>query len=90
MEKNAILIENITGENLREIIREEIKNLEPKKEDAFLTRKELCNKLRVTQPTIDKQVKLGNIVAHRIGTRVVFRESEINLPTIPIRKLHKR
>lgn len=86
---NQILIENITIEDfkisLREIVKEELINHIPK-EIKYLTRKEMALKLRVSLPTIDKMIGKGKLKAYRVCGRILFKESEIILSEIVIRK----
>lgn len=58
------------------------KSLETRKEkkppkDKFITRKEAAKKLRVSLPTLGGHVKKGLIQAHKFGSRVLFKESDI-------------
>lgn len=45
--------------------------------EKLLTRKETAMKLSVTLPTLNKYVKQGKIKCHRIGRRVLFKETDI-------------
>jgi hypothetical protein len=87
---NAILLENLTPDNLKEIIkvavREELAAIPQKKEDKFLTRGEVRKIYHISLPTIDKRIRDGSLKGYRIGDRVLMKESEINLPEIPVRK----
>ncbi|MFA5300196.1 MAG: hypothetical protein WC389_18570 [Lutibacter sp.] len=88
--ENSILIEGITAGSLREIVKaavvEGITAMQPKKEDNFLTRMELAKKLHISTVTLDKASRNGKLKGYRINGRVLFKESEINLSEIPIRK----
>lgn len=87
---NGIILENINREGLQEIIqgavRIELSSLQPKKEDQFKTRKEMAEKLRISLVTLDKAVRDGKLKAFRLNGRILFRDSELNLSEIPIRK----
>jgi excisionase family DNA binding protein len=87
---NSIILENVTSDNLKEIIkgavREELAAIQPKKEDTFLTRAELAKRLHITLVTLDRAARNGKLKGYRINGRVLFKESEINLDAIPFRK----
>ena len=89
---NSVILENITGNDLKELIkgavREELAAIQPSKNDSYLTRQELSEKLRISLVSLDKAVRNGKLKAYRINGRVLFKESEINLSEIPVRK-HK-
>lgn len=82
MEK-SIIIENIGGREelkaaLAEVITEHFGNAKPK-EDKFLSRKEVKEKLGVCYPTVDAALKNGDLKGYRIGGRILLKESELNL-----------
>lgn len=88
--KNGIILENITPESLKsliqEVIRIELATLPAKKETTFLTRAEVVKLLHISLPTIDKAIKTGKLKAYRINGRILFKESEIDLTAIPVRR----
>lgn len=45
--------------------------------EKLLTRKQTSHRLSVTLPTLNKYVKQGKIKCHRIGRRVLFKETDI-------------
>ena len=47
------------------------------KEDHFITRQEAAALLKISLPTLNKRTKDGNLVAYRIGTRVLYKRTEI-------------
>lgn len=47
------------------------------KEDHFITRKEAADLLKISLPTLNKRTKDGNLSAYRIGSRVLYKRSEI-------------
>ena len=75
------------SEHLRPIIKAEVNNaleaynsqLESKPKDENLyTRKETAKKLNVSLVTLTKHVYQGKIIAHRVGSRVLFKAEDIN------------
>jgi len=80
---NSIIIKNIGGRKelksvLAEVIKEHFGTAKPK-EDKFLSRKEVRERLGVCYPTVDKGLKTGELIGYRIGGRILMKESEINL-----------
>jgi len=49
----------------------------PKSETKYLTRKETARRLKVSLVTLTDWVNRGRIVAHKIGGRVLFLESDV-------------
>jgi excisionase family DNA binding protein len=43
----------------------------------LLTRKQVCQILNITAPTLHEWVKNGTVTAYKVGTRVRFKESEV-------------
>jgi excisionase family DNA binding protein len=88
--ENSIILQNIDGDGLKAIIkgavREELAAIQPKKDEVFLTRAELAKKLHISLVTLDKAARDGKIKGYRINGRVLFKDSEISLDAIPIRK----
>ena len=61
-----------------EIFSEQEKERDKKFQDEkMLTRKELANFLHVSLPTLHKYQKEGRLKYYRIGSRVLFKKSEI-------------
>jgi excisionase family DNA binding protein len=46
-------------------------------EQTKLTRKEACDKLKISLPTLSNHIHSGKIKAQRIGRRILIPESEI-------------
>lgn len=79
-----ILIENVTLEELQEIISTTVENvfksLKPakaSKDVKMLTRKETADVLRISLPTLADWTRQGIINAKRLGGRVLYSESDI-------------
>ena len=43
----------------------------------LLTRKQVCDLLSITQPTLWEWTRNGTICAYKVGTRVRYKESEV-------------
>ena len=91
--ENSTILHSISPETLQAMIREtfrtEFQTLATKKEETtYLTRLEVCDRLRISLPTLGEYVKHGAIIGHKIGRRVLFEEAEIRkaLQEIPNRK----
>ena len=80
--ENAILIKNISEDELRQIIRQELVNVKLKPDENFKTRAEIAKKLRVSVVSLDKAVRDGRIKAVRLNGRILFRESDIKLEEV--------
>ncbi len=87
---NSIILENINSDGLKTLIQEAVRSelaiMPAKKENHFLTRADMAEKLRVSLPTIDKMIGAGKLKAYRIGGRILFKEDELVLSEIPTRK----
>ena len=85
MIQKTIQIQEITVEELAEKVSDKlvVKNekylneLNAKKEDTLLTRKETALYLRVSFPTIDNWTKKGILRAYYMGNRVYYKKEEI-------------
>ena len=80
----GIYLNGLTADQLSEMIREslcdELQQLRPlrQKLDAkYLTRQETARRLRISLVTLSDWVNRGKICAHKIGGRVLFRESVV-------------
>lgn len=96
METSTIL-HNVTPETLQELIRitirEEIENINPPKDELkYLTRREVCDLLKISLPTLHNYVHDGKLKGHRIGRRVLFSEQDIKdaVKEIPNLKYSRR
>jgi excisionase family DNA binding protein len=54
-------------------------NMEPPKKEElkYLSREEVCTILKITLPTLNTYTKKGIIKGSRIGTRVLYRNEDI-------------
>ena len=50
---------------------------ENKQQSGYLSRKEAAKLLKITLPTLHDWTKLGYLKAYKMGTRVLYKESEI-------------
>ncbi len=82
--QNSILLENISRDELKEIMRavivEERASAQPKpqQKDGYITRHETGAKCHLCVQSVDKLAKEGILVKYRIGGRVLFLESEVD------------
>jgi len=75
---DSILIQNLTPEELREIIREELLVLQPKETiPKYLSREEVCSLLRISLPTLNTYTRKGILKGSKIGTRVLYLASDV-------------
>jgi len=58
-------------------IEKSIKDLKPKPEAEFLSRKEVCEKLKITEPTLWRLQKSGKIPFVKIGRRILFEKQAV-------------
>lgn len=66
---------------IREVLQSELASLKPVQESTsikFFTRKEVAKILDVSLPTLNEWTKDGIIKAHRIGSRVRYKEEDVN------------
>jgi excisionase family DNA binding protein len=83
----TINIVQMSSESLVEIIRTELKSQfndfigksvkEEKTENDYLTKKQACKLLNISETTIWRWVKDGKIIAHGIGSKRYFKRSEL-------------
>jgi len=81
--QNAVLLENITREELindiRALVSEIIdQKLQPEPQKDLLTKKETAAMLRISLPTLQRMTQSGSIKGLRIGRRVLYRADEID------------
>ena len=72
----------LLAQSFREIVREEVTKAiddarKQEKPERMYTRREVCQLLHITMPTLWRRVKEGKIIAAKNGRRVLFSESEI-------------
>lgn len=68
---------------LRGIVSNEVSKVlqqkeQEKKPEKTYSRDEVCERLKISKPTLWKKTKKGEIKATKIGRRVVYSESEVN------------
>ena len=81
---NEIFLNGITSDLLtkmfREYLRDELQQFRPahpKTDTKYLTRRETAHRLRISLVTLTDWVNPGKIRAHKIGGRVLFRDSDV-------------
>lgn len=79
-----IYLSGLTADQLSEMIRESLHDelqqfrpARPKSETKYLTRQETARRLRISLVTLTDWVNRGKICAHKIGGRVLFRDSDV-------------
>ena len=80
-------MKDIIKECISEIIEEKLLKKEPP--DELLSRKEVAKLLMISLPTLNKKQKLGKIPYYRMGTRVLFKKSEV-MKSLDAVKKYKR
>ncbi|MGF7233310.1 hypothetical protein [Arachidicoccus sp.] len=91
------LLTNFSSDELRKIFREEIeialKTQNEKRRESipngFLTRKTVASLFSISLNTLDKYCGLGYLQAYEIGSRILFKESEIENSLIPIKNFDR-
>ena len=94
----SILLQNITPEDLKQIISEVIEEkltmFQPQanKTQKYLTRAEVKDLLKISLPTLNDYTKTGRIKGYRIGGRVLYCADEIknSLTEIETMKYRRR
>lgn len=80
------------SETLRQVVREELLAMQPKQPSAnYLTRAEVSKLLKISFPTLNEYTRKGIIKGSRIGSRVLYLESDIasavtSIPAIKYRR----
>lgn len=86
METNAILLQNLTVEQLQQIIGTSVRNgiLELQKElqtkdnsEELMTREETCQFLKIDSSTLWAWTNNGKVKAYGIGARRYYKKSEL-------------
>ena len=79
-----IYLSGLTADQLSEMIRESLRDelqqfrpARPKSEIKYLTRQDTARRLRISLVTLTDWVNRGKICAHKIGGRVLFRDSDV-------------
>lgn len=96
MTTNSTLIQNVTAEEfsetLRQVVREELSAMQPKPPTSnYLTRIEVSKLLKISLPTLNEYTRKGIIRGSRIGSRILYLESDIassvtDIPAIKYRR----
>ncbi len=86
MQNNAILLKELSVEQLQQLIGTSVKNgiLELQKElqtkddnEELLTREETCNFLKIDSSTLWAWTNKGKVIAYGIGARRYYKRSEL-------------
>jgi len=78
---NGITLDDFLG-RVRQTVSETIKSEKsegfPKQiKPSYLTRSEVAGRLNISLPTLNEYTKKGFIPAYRLGSRVLYKESEV-------------
>ena len=78
-----VILTPLTIEQLQSFINDAVKTgieqTQPTQTDQprLLTRKQVCDLLSITPPTLHEWTRNGTICAYKVGTRVRYKESEV-------------
>lgn len=79
-----IYLNGMTADQLSDMIRESLRDelqqlrpVQPKTDTKYLTWHETARHLRISLVTLTDWVNRGKICAHKIGGRVLFRDSDV-------------
>lgn len=95
---NGIILSGLTLNDLLEKIGEVVENRlgksVPQKQEIqsdYLSRKEVSKLLKITLPTLHDWTKQGILKSYKIGTRVLYKETEVKqtLERVPLFKNRK-
>ncbi len=64
-------------ELMREVVRDEISNLNHTEAEDLIKAKEACDYLMISKVTLYKWLKQGKIIGYYLGTRLFFKKSEL-------------
>jgi hypothetical protein len=92
--KNSILLQNVSPEDLTQLIKEGVKSqLDDFKEtlnthnpDELLTRTETCKFLQIDSSTLWSWTNKGKVIAYGIGNRRYYKKVELLQCLIPLKK----
>jgi excisionase family DNA binding protein len=82
---NSLILENVSKSELKDLISRAVaeelsksrRETLPAKEFAILTRRQTCEMLGITLSTLHEWTKSGVIQGTRIGTRVRYRQADV-------------
>jgi excisionase family DNA binding protein len=78
MDNNLIVITRSELKSLlKEVVSEALANQEPPKK-RYYTRKEVCDILHITLPTLWNMVKSGKLAQKKVGTRCLYDADSID------------
>ena len=91
---NSILLQNVSPEELTELIKEGVKsqledfktNLNTHNPDELLTREQTCKMLQIDSSTLWHWTNKGKVSAFGIGNRRYYKKAEILESLIPLKK----
>jgi predicted DNA-binding transcriptional regulator AlpA len=78
-------LKDLFGDVLKSEIRTFKKQMEPKQENHYLTRKEVSQMLKIDLSSVHNWSKKGILKPHQIGSRVYYKLSEIENSIIQLK-----
>ena len=92
MQRNSVLVENLTVEQLQQLIGTSLKNeiqqlqkdLQPKQPNEYLTRSEVAKMFSIDISSVNNWSKNGKLKPLGMGGRVYFLRSEIEASLKPL------
>lgn len=74
-------------EEIKALVAEINKQLNPPKVDKYLTREEVASLLKISLPTLHDWTKKGFLQSYRIGNALRYKEEEVLSSPIAIKKI---
>ena len=92
---NSIILQGISTDDLKKILREVLEEnikKEPKSQQSlktlpYLDRFEVAEKLKISLPTLNNWSKAGILQSYRIGSRVLYKQDEIEQAVHAVKNL---
>lgn len=91
---NSILLQNLSSETLKELIKEGVKSqledfkkdLQTHNPDELLTREQTCEFLQINSSTLWHWTNKGKVTAYGIGNRRYYKRAELLESIKPVKK----
>jgi len=79
------LIEKAVEEKVSDLLSSLISSNIKKQQAGYITRSEVCSLLRITLTTLHQWTKDGRLHSYKIGSRVLYKSSEVETSVISIK-----
>ena len=94
MQQNSILLQNVSTEDLKDLIKESVKSqlddfakeLQVHNPDELLTREQTCEFLQINSSTLYHWTNKGKVTAYGIGSRRYYKKAELLESLKPLKK----